>query len=242
MRTIRELATIHCLRQGHLPVHAASFAIDRRACVLIGPKKSGKTTLLLSSLLARDATFMGNDRVMLQPVNGMTLVRAMPTIIRIRARSLHMFPKLAQRQLRWRYDREYTCAEAEAIRLNQRRDGTAQLSGAQLCRLTDAETTGPSPLASLVFPRLVTDVSQSELIPIGADEAASALFQSIVLGGRPHRLSEFFCDGERGFPTNVESLRHLCRQCVEGVRCWRYLVKPAVCLSPPSPLGRLRAA
>ena len=49
MRIVREMATVHCSRQGMLHMHASSLCSGTNGLLISGPKRSGKTSLLMTA-------------------------------------------------------------------------------------------------------------------------------------------------------------------------------------------------
>jgi len=58
--------------------------VGDRGVILAGPKKSGKTTLLMHLLSGGGADYVANDRVAVAWRDGVPVLRGMPTIITLR--------------------------------------------------------------------------------------------------------------------------------------------------------------
>ena len=92
MRVVRELAMAASLARGGLLLHGAAFAIGGRGVVLAGPRRAGKSTLLLHALQAAGALFISNDRVLARQGQDRVVLRGMPTIVNLRPGTLATFP------------------------------------------------------------------------------------------------------------------------------------------------------
>src|SRR5262249_44554738 len=64
---VREVTTNHAQCQGDLLLHASAFAIGRQGVIVGGPKRAGKTTLLVHALSADSVEYVSNDRVLVPP-------------------------------------------------------------------------------------------------------------------------------------------------------------------------------
>ncbi|MCK6461225.1 MAG: hypothetical protein L6Q95_15185, partial [Planctomycetes bacterium] len=137
LRVVREIATAHALGLGHLHLHAA--AVDARGPVvaLAGPRRSGKTTLLLHALLSGGVRYVTNDRLLVDLGADPPLARGMPAIVTLREETLARFPDFAARLAASAYSRERTLAEAARAR-----GARSNLSPAQLRALTGVAETG----------------------------------------------------------------------------------------------------
>src|SRR5262249_53240785 len=144
-----------------------------------GPKRAGKTTLLLHVLRDPRARYVSNDRVLVSLDAAPPDARGVPTLVSLRRTTLDLFPELARRQAARRY--HYARA------LDERAPGPAQakpdrevVTPAQLCRLTDTSPVGHGPLAAVVFPRLTGEPGGLALTRLSDREAASALTGALL--------------------------------------------------------------
>jgi hypothetical protein len=103
MRVVRELAALRMLGEaGCLDLHAAAFAVKDRAVLLVGPKRAGKTTLLVSSLASGRASLLANDRVFVDARRTPALAFGVPTLVSIRPDTLERFQAGGERPGRHR--------------------------------------------------------------------------------------------------------------------------------------------
>jgi hypothetical protein len=100
LRIARAIASRVLIEQAWLPVHAACLASRDGAVTLVGHRRAGKTTTLISLLTAGlesgPVGFVANDTVFLRQTPSGLLVRGLPTSVAIRWSSVGLFP-----QLRW---------------------------------------------------------------------------------------------------------------------------------------------
>jgi hypothetical protein len=173
LRVVRELATAHALRRGMLPLHASAVEAGGRVVAFAGPRRSGKSTLLLHALLAGGARFVSNDRLHVDPRSGRA--RAMPTIVALREEALARFPALAGRLRERGYDRRWSLAET--VRGEGR--WPPSLAPAQLCAAAGADAAPGGPLAAVAFPAVSTEPG-FDVRPLAPHEAAERLASSLI--------------------------------------------------------------
>ncbi len=122
MRVVRELATAHALRRGCLHVHGAAVELSGRAVVFAGPRRSGKSTLLLHVLLSGSGgsggsggvRYLTNDRLLVDVERDPPEARAMPTVVTLRQETLATFPGFRARLRSAGYRLGRTLAELAA--------------------------------------------------------------------------------------------------------------------------------
>ena len=159
MRVVREIVMAHAEDSGALAMHGAAVGFGGGAAILVGPKRSGKTSLMFHALLQAGTTLIANDRVMLQGPEWR--VTGMPTVINVRRGTRTLFasafapmgddPTLASLSAAERTRRIAKAAE--------RPDGALVLNPMQLCEATGTERVGTTALKAIVFPRVDTDRS-----------------------------------------------------------------------------------
>jgi hypothetical protein len=232
MRVVREMATAHALRRGDLHLHAAAVAVGGRAVAFAGPRRSGKSTLLVHALVAGGARYLTNDRLLVAASHEPPIARGMPTIVALRPETLDPFPELRARIDAGGYERHLTLAEAAAARAPETREvrgplpptdalprPAPTLTPAQLCAVAGVEAAGAAPLASIVFPRIAPEVPGFEVRPLASDEAAARLRASLLLGGLPERSAAAFDGPEPPFVRDETALAALCAAVTGRVRC-----------------------
>jgi hypothetical protein len=212
LRVVRELATAHALRLGHLHLHAAAAEAGNGVIAIAGPRGSGKTTLLLHALIDRGTRYVTNDRLLVD-VRGGLLARGMPTIVSLRDETLARFPAFARRLRESAYARDRTLAEAAASAAPPR----PNLTPIQLRVLAGAGETGAGPLRAVVFPSVAPDVERFAVSALGERDAAAALRTGLFLATLPERPAAAFADDT---PARDEAmLDRLCREVAARVPC-----------------------
>lgn len=232
MRVVRELALAHAVRSGALPLHAAAVARASRGVLFVGPKRAGKTTLLLKALGVPGLDFVANDRVVAWTADG--LARGMPSIVALRPEVLRGSASLARSLRQHGYHHAVTMTEARAGRVSQRTDGAADLTPAQLC---DALGTTPTPeatIAAVVFPVASLDGRSSGLERVTPHEALPRMLDG-VFGSRATAVSEVFGQLVGGEPAGLPATPERCRRLLARVSAF-------VCRFDPRTLDAADAA
>jgi hypothetical protein len=217
MRVIRELAMLQSLHRGDLFVHAAAAVLGDRAIVIAGQKRAGKTTMLLDLLHRTRASYLSNDRVMVDASTDPPVVHGVPTIVKIRAESLQFVPSLTEPALGYPHRHYLTvreCADGSPL-LEPPSRHPASMSPPQLCRWLDAEPIAAAPLGAIVFPAVDPTVTRFEVRQLGAPEAAARIRESLFSAGPNGLVSEVFgpdWDGE--FPAR-DHVMDVCRRLAE---------------------------
>jgi hypothetical protein len=195
MRVVRELAMTACLGHGGLLLHGAAFALGGLGVLLAGPKRAGKTTLLLHALQATGAAFVANDRVFAWSADGRLVLRGMPTVVTIRPETLAMFPRVVARARAGAYWHGRTLAESHHSgerRLALSAAGAATLTPAQLCRVTRVAPLAEATAWRLVFPRVDPTIAGIRLERLALGAVAQRLRETVFSAGAPDRISEAF--------------------------------------------------
>ena len=95
MRIVRELAVTRMRAQTEcLDVHAAAFVAEDRAFLVVGPKRAGKTTLLVHALASGRTALLANDRVFVDVSGKPGCAVGVPTVVSLRAGTLALYPRL----------------------------------------------------------------------------------------------------------------------------------------------------
>jgi hypothetical protein len=203
MRVVRELAMQHAVNTGRVLLHAAALEVDGRAMAILGPRRAGKTTLLLHLLEAGGARYIANDRVCVEPGGTGVRLTGLPSIVSLRAGTLALFPDLHARAAASGCHFGETQDECRAARERQmRRD--VDLTPAQLCDLMGVQAATSTPLAVMLFPQAdeIRDAAaesgslsamstaqrvRDSLFGGGALERRTGMFAALLEGcGRPH--------------------------------------------------------
>lgn len=177
LRLVREAATAHALGSGDLPLHAAGVACGGTATLFVGPKRAGKTSLLLYALNQPRARYLSNDRIFVAPDS--RTARPMPTLVKIRPETLAFHP-LLRRTLRSTRLRGARTAD-EVYQPTPR--WPPLLSPLQLCSLVGATATSSAAVRTLVFVERDRTVERFALRPLEPLEAVDRLARDGLLAG-----------------------------------------------------------
>jgi len=207
-RAVREMATTHALARGRLHLHAAAATVGDDVVAFAGPRRSGKSTLLLHALLAGGARFVTNDRLFVDVDAAPPAARGMPTLVQLREDALAHFAGLDARLRVRGYDRRWTLDEVAAGAAPER--WPPSLTPAQVCALTGAGAAGAGPLAAVAFPEVRAEPGHA-LRPLAPDEAAARLGRSLLLAGLPERPAEAYRGPDPAPPRDGAALAALCR-------------------------------
>ena len=200
MRVVRELAALRVLGEvGCLDLHAAAFAVKDRAVLLVGPKRAGKTTLLVSALGSGRASLLANDRVFVETNGSPALAFGMPTLVSIRPDTLERFPILGSSipgGTGLLHSAEVAAFAADAS--SDERPLKPSLSPAQLAQQLGAGTLRCAPIAAIVFPEISGAQAGWSLTPIPREHASARLRENLYgarLGPRSRTAFEEIVDG-----------------------------------------------
>jgi len=220
MRVVRELATAALLDRGRLPVHGAAFGMNGRAVLICGPKRAGKTSLLVHALRC-GGTFLSNDRLFVD-TDGPPRAQAMPTVVTLRDGTLARHPGLAAALTERRFDRGRTIDEcATGMTPPDERappDGRRRsITPAQFCRLAGAEMSDQAPIGLLLFPRIDPSVDAIEIEPLDAGAALRMMTRSLMKPSHPARHSPLFAPHLADTPIEPAAELQRCRRLVDAV-------------------------
>jgi hypothetical protein len=195
LRVVREYAMLDAGGAGWLILHAAAVCLGSDALVIAGPKRAGKTTLLLHVLCNERGAYVSNDRVALDARPSRVSVHGIPTIVTIRRDATSWFPGLDARLARAGHSYGRRRAERVADPGSPPPASRWSLSPPQLCDLLGVEARPAAAVAAVLFPRVETTGGGLEVEELTADQALEAwrgaLFRScppdgmFAVGGGP---------------------------------------------------------
>ena len=195
MRIVREIAMARAWGRTGMVLHASAIQHRRTGHRVAGPKRSGKTSMLVHCLSAPGAAYVSNDRVLLSlagPVAG----RAGHAGARLAPpRDARPVPGAGSDRPRHAYQAHLTMAECEAA--SAAPPGPAEhedttVSPAQLCRLFRVPMAGEVPVGALLLPRVDAGSSGIGWRRLSPDEAASRFEAVVFAAGSDVRTSEAF--------------------------------------------------
>src|SRR5262245_26417587 len=220
MRVVREFAMTSSIRAGALIIHGAAFEVGDRGVVIAGPKKAGKTTLLMHVLQHAAARFVSNDRIVAAWEDGGPTLHGMPTIVTVRQQGARRLRFLHERLLASSYHERYSLAEMDQRIGRVRRPdqyGRWSMSPAQFCELLQVRPIARVPACALVFPRVTGQPGTIELTRLSAEEAAVLLAGALFRAHSSLKTAEMLTSAD-GTPRERASFDDLCRQLASGVR------------------------
>lgn len=183
LRLVREYATHHLAAEGAVQFHAAALGHDGRGMLIVGPKRAGKTSLLIHGLGESGSTFIANDRaVVSRDARDGWRLGGMPTVISIRPGTVELLPRPGFSAAR-RWSARMTLSEALAAPVDFPPASASQplsISPRQLCHALGVGRVESVPLRAIVFPRVDAGRDGLHVERLEADEAGQRL--------RLHRL------------------------------------------------------
>jgi hypothetical protein len=194
MRVIREIALEHArARAGARPLelHAAAFEIGGGAVALIGPKRSGKTTLLLHAVTRLGGRLVANDHVLVTG-DGRLAVTGVPSVIAVRSRTAAAFPGLSGCVPRVEHPSQLALEEIdralEAAGAGCDTEGRLRFSAALLARSLSVPLRATAPLRAVVLAEIGAATAIPRLARMTEEQARDRLRASVY--GGPSREGE----------------------------------------------------
>jgi hypothetical protein len=221
MRVVRELAASAMVQAGCLPVHGAAIVVDDEVVLICGPKRAGKTTLLVHALQC-GAAFAANDRVFVDGLDPPT-ARGMPTIVRLRSGTVERFEGLRSRFETARYDWTRTLRSCDGHTASGGRRG---ISGAQLCRLADVRMERGGRVRALLFPRIDASIRGLVVERRSPEESLDDMRGSLLKPSNPTRTSHVLAPRGESVTLSVERESELCRRLIEQVPAYTCRLGP----------------
>ncbi len=234
MRFVRERAMRGALEAGHLLLHAAGFEVDKRAVLMPGRKRSGKTSLLLHALgSAQEASgatgsvgpvrYLANDRVVVQTSGSRPLARGLPTIASLRAEGPGLPEETRARIAASGFFPTLTVGEAAERPRGVVRpwQGTKYtLSPAQLCALAGARATASAPVGAIVFPDVSGKPGRIQIVRLDRRSALRAMHDALFRAGNRVTVGSLFSGPDRGPVPGRDDRTRQVSEIVETVPCY----------------------
>lgn len=182
MRVVRELAMDRVVATGGLLVHGAAVATAEGTVVLSGPRRSGKTTLLIALLQAPGTRYVSNDRCVVRVGKGGASVRGLPTLVSIRGDTLGYFPEIRRR---------LAVARPDLAQRDPR--ASFSLDPPEFCELVGGSPREPGgPLRALCFPQVTDAPERLALRRLEASDALERLRRGLFRAAYASPLGEAF--------------------------------------------------
>jgi hypothetical protein len=188
MRAVREYAMLYARRAGWLLLHAAAVSVDGDTFVIAGPKRSGKTTLLLRALRDERGAYVANDRLALHRDSSALVAYGIPTIAIVRKESTQWFGGLDAQLVGAGYHYRHRVADPSVNHeAPAPTSATWSLSPPQFCALLGVESRAAGPVTAVLFPRVDTRPVTTTFEKLDSRQAleawCGALFRSCPPGG-----------------------------------------------------------
>jgi hypothetical protein len=194
MRVVRELTMSRVVASGGLLVHGAAVGVPGGALVMCGPKRSGKTSVLMAMLDSGLVSYVANDRCVLRGPPPAVTVRGLPTLVSIRAGTLDRFPAARDRLGQIRPDLGGPEAEgAPRSRVSLGPSEFCELMGG--CRREEG-----GPVRALLFPRVTDRPPVLSVRPLDPPEALARLRAGLFRAGYASPLGQVFPPRPDGSP------------------------------------------
>ena len=183
LRLVREISTQHLVRHDQIQFHAAALSLAGHGLMICGPKRAGKTSLTIHALSHPEASFISNDRAIVEvDPRSQLLVSGMPTVIAIRPGTISLFPGLKLSQIRhWRA--RMTLDEARQATEPDEGQPTPEklnLNPHQFCDVLGTTAVDLAPLRTVIFPRVDTTREGIELRSLDQRAVLLALKQNLL--------------------------------------------------------------
>jgi hypothetical protein len=200
MRVVRELVMERVVSAGGILLHASAVAVSGGVVAMCGPRRSGKTSLLMSLLHSGIASYVANDRCVLRVAEGRATVRGLPTLVSIRSNSLAAFPGLRDR---------LRCVRPGLAGTERAERPSFSLSPPEFCELMgDCPHASGGPLRALVFPRITADPAPLTLHRLESSQALDRLRAGLFRAPHASPLGEAFVSRPTAPPASAhEALR-----------------------------------
>ena len=192
LRMLRELASQRLPARQCRQMHAAALENDAHGLLICGPRRAGKTSLLLHLLRARRTRYLANDRALLHlGAADDPWLSGMPTVVSIRERTVRLLPSLDLDGMHHWLAR-MTLAEARALAAPsdlEQRPASPQalsLSPAHLLDWLAVESADSAPLGGVFFPEVDESIQGIRLARLGSEDIHARLADSMM----PPRATE----------------------------------------------------
>jgi hypothetical protein len=224
MRVVRELSMNHVVATGGTILHSSAVQVHRGVIAMCGPKRSGKTTLLLSLLRTGRASYLSNDRCVLRAGNDQPMIRGLPTLVSIRKGCLDHFPSMRRRLRDVRPELATWAADPNVPTLAGAQKRTKfVLSPPELAQLLGGyPQVENGPLQALLFPRVTDSPSRLTVIRLDAAEALERFRKGLFRASQPSLLGDVFVSVSEGGTgiSALESAADIESQVVQQVPCF----------------------
>jgi hypothetical protein len=235
MKAVRELAMSSAWTPDSLVLHAAACADARGALLIAGPKRAGKSSLLLHLLRAPGMRLLSNDRVVVDCGTAPFAAHGMPTIVSLRHGTVEQLcATAADASAPFRYGYTRTLAEAEASPPpTDSSPRPINVSPAQLSRLLGVDMIGSAVPLALLLPRVDPQAAGIGLRRLDAETAAAHLADVSFGAALPPHISDVLRSSTASVPDAV-AVRRVWRRLVERLRVFECRLGPDAYRTDPA--------
>lgn len=219
-RVVREVYLRQSENCGGLSIHAAAFVKNGKAYLLVGDKCAGKTSLMLALTLHSNACYLGNDRVILVPLDERFMVFPFPVSCRIglgTANALSAAHDILSElsSLQRRQDNSLTITDKEGLR------SVLEFGSSVKIELTPFEITSRlgirhhpgAPLFRIIIPKLDPSCSTPSLEPLAPEELGDVLGAQVFTPDEEKWITPWLLNRT----SSVEELRRAARRLTSEV-------------------------
>jgi hypothetical protein len=213
MRSIRAMAMVEYAHHEYLLIHGGCIEHEGSGIAVVGHRRAGKTTTVLSCISSGMCAFIANDKVFLGlDSNGQSVCHGLPVSSGIRAGTIEGVRELMKRSQysvfakRWR-------ERAKAITVSHEEE-RCYVTPQELRRWTGCGLTQQAPLKGIVFPRYSPDRSSSMLRKMTSDAAITAIsphVQDVWFPEQPYWHSEVMVRDRSSVASRLKAILARCR-------------------------------
>lgn len=180
MRVVRELTMDRVVATGGVLIHGAAARSDGGVIVVSGPKRRGKTTLLISLLEHTSVSYVSNDRCVLRVGDGGATVRGLPTLVSITRSGLDGFASFRERLFAARPDLAAVAGPSVG------------LGPHQFVRLLSAPRASCGPAVAFLFPHVTSNPERLVHRRLSAAEVLQPFRAGLFRAGHATVLGDVF--------------------------------------------------
>ncbi len=224
MRVVRELAMSRARKAGTFFLHAACVSLGGKGVIIAGPKRGGKSTLLIHAMRAESARYVGNDRVGVSWADGTAKLQGVPVIVCLREAALEFMPglraSLVDNWYRWELTLD-ECRGRPGPPPQPWLDGRYGITPAQFCALFGRPRVNSVEPHAAVFPEIAGRPGSIRLVRLSEEETADRLRRSVFGAGHAGARSDLFDPAVRPLQGGNEVAKEctkLARR-MKGYRC-----------------------
>ena len=223
MRVVREFAMSSSHSPETIVIHGAAFTAVDDGILIAGPKRAGKTSLLIHCLQRADRRFIANDRVVVDLAGVEPVLHGMPTLVTVRDQTLNFFPQFEQRLLENDCDYRLTIDEVrqKGFYGQRKRSGNAfDITPSQFCAILGIGMQSQIPIRILLFPQVSEMTAGIELRKLSSPDAAERLSASLFGSYSSGAISQVFALPSPDTCTDCVDLPNVCASLTSQVECF----------------------